>query len=287
MKTLNLIFVLHLVQYGSANVLGNFLSNLGAQSKKNQDRQGPPIPPGLFYNGTTCGDNMEFSGPSGQIITPGYLEEQEVLGGLDCDWNIKCKKNQAVEISFDYFKLPFTFTQTRLELLRESGLPEEEVDEFLTEYFLLSPDYNLEACGGTGVSILEECGDLDQKDTVIAGPFCNATGPPIGTPIYVSKGNDVTINFKTSPLQGIALAYNFDYYDYMENNGTVEASGHGVVINYNCIPNPNPAPTPAPTCFDRSGTKVCRKLTKTLIKKGCQRRNWIRKNCRKTCKQCK
>ena len=44
------------------------------------------------------------------------------MGGLDCDWNIKCKKNQAVEISFDYFKLPFTFTQTRLELLTESGI---------------------------------------------------------------------------------------------------------------------------------------------------------------------
>ena len=67
------------------------------------------------------------------------------MGGLDCDWNIKCKKNQAVEISFDYFKLPFTFTQTRMEYLTQ--LPEEEVDDFLTEYFLLSPDYNHEACG--------------------------------------------------------------------------------------------------------------------------------------------
>ena len=84
-------------------------------------------------------------GPSGQIVTPGYLEEQEVYGGLDCDWHIKCKKNQVVEISFDYFKLPFTFTQLRMGLVTQ--LSEEVVDDFLTEYLLLSPDYNLEVCG--------------------------------------------------------------------------------------------------------------------------------------------
>ena len=86
-------------------------------------------------------------GPSGQIVTPGYLEEQEVYGGLDCDWHIKCKKNQVVEISFDYFKLPSTLAQTRMKRVIPTGLPEEIEDYYLTQALLLSPDYNLEACG--------------------------------------------------------------------------------------------------------------------------------------------
>ena len=79
-------------------------------------------------------------------MTPGYLEEQEVLGGLDCDWHIKCKNNQAVEISFDYFKLPFTYPQAFKETLPDS-IPEEEKDDYLSQFLLMNPDYNLEACG--------------------------------------------------------------------------------------------------------------------------------------------
>ena len=52
--------VLSFVEYGSANVLGNFLSKLGAETKDHQNREG--IPPGIeFYNGA-CGDNLEFTG---------------------------------------------------------------------------------------------------------------------------------------------------------------------------------------------------------------------------------
>ena len=61
---------------------------------------------------------------------------------------------------------------------------------------------------------------------MIAGPFCNATGPTIGKPIYVSKGNDVTVNFKTSAVQGIAVVYSA-YSDYLENYGEAEGKKYG------------------------------------------------------------